>query len=285
MKILLTGATGFIGGHLMDRFHERHELVAVARGGRPGDAPAGVNWVKQDLARPLSYGNLPERIDAVIHLAQSRSYRLFPEGAEDMFDVNIRGTFALLEYARRAGAGRFVLASSGTVYGRGEAESTEEGAIRPANFYARTKYAAEQLAAGYESFFHVAILRLFAVYGPGQQDALMPNLLRKVREGEAIEVDGGQGLRINPIFVEDAVRAVEAALSVEESGLFNVAGDETVSIRELVELLGEMVGRDTTVRSNDNAAGGDVIGDNTRMKGVLRVFPETRLADGLCALL
>src|SRR5437870_2140671 len=105
-RILITGATGFIGRHLVERLRAQHELYCIARAIPPAVSDR-VFWVKDDLAVGLNEGQLPSRLDAVVHLAQSSRYRDFPEGARDVFAINVRSTFDLLEYARRSGARSF----------------------------------------------------------------------------------------------------------------------------------------------------------------------------------
>ena len=185
-------------------------------------------WVLVDLAEPLAREALPRRVDAVIHLAQSDRYREFPEGADDMFAVNLTSTAALLEYARAANASRFLLASSGGVYAPAAQPITESAAVAPPNFYLSSKYAAELLVRSYSSILRTIAFRFFFVYGPGETRTLVPRLVDKVLRDDVIEIEGDPGLRMNPICVEDAVRVLAPALSVDQSGVFNVAGAEVV---------------------------------------------------------
>jgi UDP-glucose 4-epimerase len=277
MRILVTGATGFVGGHLLPSLAERHEVFALTRSA-PTEGGEGVTWVEQDLAQPLE--NLPEQIDAVIHLAQSKRYREFPEGAPDMFDVNVQSTFRLLEYARAAGAQAFVLASTGGVYGGGAEPFAEDGPKLITGFYPASKWSAEALAAGYESAFATVVLRFFFVYGPGQTGMLVPNLIEKVRSGDELTVQGEQGLRINPIHVRDAVEVFEPALDLGRSDVFNVAGGETVSIRGLIGVIEETLGVEAVIRHTDGSPE-DLIGANEKMKDVLGVTPRVSLAEGI----
>ena len=284
MRILVTGANGFIGGHLLRELAPRHELHALGRR-PPGDAPEGVEWIQHDLTKPLEGAGLPTTLDAVVHLAQSRHYKEFPERADDIFAVNVAGTFRLLEYAREAGASSFVFASTGGVYGHSYERFVETDPVSPLDFYLTSKYAAELLIANYKRFFHTIVLRFFFVYGPGQEGMLIPNLLDKVRRGETVTVQGPAGLRINPIYVGDAVRVVEPALALERSEVFNVAGDEAVHLAELVQLMGTAAGNDAQIEHTSSGPDGDLVGDNRRMKEVLGVTPETSLADGLRSML
>lgn len=282
MKILVTGGTGFIGGHLLRSLGTRHEVVGLARTPPAGDAD--VEWVRQDLRDPLDVARLPDRLDAVIHLAQSRRYREFPDGAPDLFAINTASTASLLEYARSAGARCFVFASTGGLYGASYERLVETDPISPLNFYVASKYAAELLLGSYSPFFTTVVLRFFFVYGPGQERMLVPSLLERVRRGEEVTVEGNPGLRINPIHVTDAVRVFEPALALERSDVFNVAGDEVVRIEELAELLGRASGSPARVRHVEAGRKGDLVGDNRRMKEVLGIQPGVSLADGLAEL-
>ncbi|MFL5935855.1 MAG: NAD-dependent epimerase/dehydratase family protein [Gaiellaceae bacterium] len=279
MRILVTGASGFVGRRFVEMYSGRHDLFALVRS--PGPDLAGVEWIVHDLVDPLDEAGLPERLDAVAHLAQSRRYRDFPDGARDVFDVNVRSTLGLLEYARLAGARSFVFTSSGGVYGYSYERFAETEPVSPLNFYLSSKYSAELLIANYQRFFSTVVLRPFFVYGPGQDRMLIPTLIDRVTAGEVVTVEGARGLRITPTYVDDVVRALEPALHFSGAGLFNVAGDEAVTITELVELIGVATGREPRVEHAPQESGGDLLGDNTQMREVLGVVPEVDLRDGL----
>ena len=280
MRVLVTGANGFIGRRLLETYADGHELLALARTpGRP--ELASVEWIAHDLVEPLATAPLPDRLDAVIHLAQSRRYRDFPEGVRDVFDVNTRSTLELLEYARRAGASSFVFTSSGGVYGYSHERFVETDPVRPLNFYFSSKYSAELLISNYQGFFNSVVLRPFFVYGPGQERMLIPTLIDRVASGEAVTIEGDPGLRINPIYVDDAVRVFEPALGFSGTGLFNVAGDEAVTVTELVELIGSVMGRGPQIEHALSLSVGDLLGDNRLMRDVLGVVPSVSLKEGL----
>ena len=279
MRVLLTGATGFIGSHLLPSLAARHEVVAIARSPH-ADVP-GVTWVDHDLREPLAQAGLPSSADAVVHLAQSRRYREFPAGAEDVFSLNVRATFDLLEYARTAGAGRFVFTSTGGVYGHGDESFVEEDAVNPINFYLASKYAAETVVAPYVGELHAIVLRLFFVYGPGQGPMLVSSLAQRVLRGETITILGDPGIRVNPLYVGDAVRVLERALEHDSSLLCNVAGEEVVDLTRLVGLIGELAGTTPSVEHAPSEHEGDIVGDTRRMKAALAVEPEVPLREGL----
>lgn len=281
MKIVVTGATGLTGSALLPVLTRDNEVYALRRPGADGGSTAGVTWVEQDLSRPLG-DNLPAKVDAVIHLAQSRRYREFPGGAVDMFEVNSATTVRLLQYCCEAGGKRFVYASSGAIYPPGPRPVRENDTPKPGNFYAMSKLVGEQIVDQFRDVLTVAILRFFFIYGPGQRKMLIPGLAAKVQAGEPIPLAGVHGISINPIYVDDAAAAVAGALGLEQSGLFNVAGSEIVSIGKIATIVGEELGIEPTF--THGPAQPDLIADTQRMREQL-ARPDVGIRDGLRRLL
>jgi nucleoside-diphosphate-sugar epimerase len=281
VRVLVTGAGGFVGSHLLERLNGQYELFPLVR----QEPEAAGPWVVQDLTKPLNLAALPKRIDAVIHLAQSPRYREFPNGAKDVYAVNVQSTFELLEYARGAGARMFVLASSGGVYGYSYETLVETSPTKPLNFYLTSKHMAESLVANYQAFFCTVVLRFFFVYGPGQGRMLVPTLIEKVQKGDQISIAGRPGQRINPIHVADAVEVFPPVLELGQSDIFNVAGEEVVSIRDLVAVIEEATGEPAHVRHVEPEQTGDLVADNSRMKEILGVRPNISLLDGIRSML
>jgi len=207
LRLLVTGAGGFVGSRLVAELAPRHEVFAVAR--RPGPAIDGVVWIALDLARPLDPARLPAGVDSVVHLAQSRRYRDFPDGAADVFAVNVASTVALLEYARHAGVRSFVFTSSGGVYGFSYERFVEEDPVNPLNFYFGSKYSAELLIGNYGTLFHTVVLRPFFVYGAGQQGMLVPNLVERVLTDTEITIEGNRAC--------ESIRSTSPTLCVPSS--------------------------------------------------------------------
>lgn len=280
-KILITGANGFIGNHLLHSLIGKHELFGMVRELKSIPHPKDVQWIVHDLTQPLDHSILPRQLDTIIHLAQSKQYKNFPEGAKDIFEINIRSTFELLEYARKVGVQRFLFASSGGIYGYSYEKFVETDPVSPLNFYLSSKHSAELLIANYRQFFCTIVFRFFFVYGPGQKGMLVPTLINKVKQGEPIAIEGNPGILINPIYVEDAIRVFEPALRLQISDLFNVAGDEQVTITDLVKIIEKVVGKKAMITYKNIHFQGNLVGDNTRMKERLNVYPVMTLIDGL----
>lgn len=286
MKILITGAKGLLGSHAVQHFSTRHEVHALVHSA-PAETVPGVRYHLIDLAQDLTLLSLPAQVDAVIHLAQSSRFRDFPEHALDVFNVNVGSTARLLDYARRSQVKTFVLASSGGVYGAGE-EAFKENATIPQHgllgYYLASKLCAEVLAQNYASLLNVSVLRFFFIYGKGQKRSmLMPRLVDNVRAGLPITLQGGDGIRINPIHVSDAVQALEGSLQLTGSHTFNVAGSEILSMREIATTIGKAVGREPVFKV-ESVEPRNLTANIEAMRAALAV-PRVKLAQGIGELL
>ncbi|MGY3691357.1 nucleoside-diphosphate-sugar epimerase [Bradyrhizobium sp. USDA 3240] len=189
MRILLTGCSGFVGSALGPRLvAEGHELFCVCR---PGTSVAFGTKVVWDGAASIEASSFPKAIDAVVHAAQSRRYRDFPADSREMFDVNVGMTMRLLDWAAQAAVKHFCLLSSGAVYEPFAAALREDAGLAPPGFLGASKFASEVVAKPFSSIFSLSILRLFFPYGPGQRDRLIPQLVRRIQDGGAIQLSGG----------------------------------------------------------------------------------------------
>lgn len=283
MRILIAGATGFIGSALVPLLARTHTIHALAR--QPGPAAENVAWHQIDFAARPDTWRLPDHWDAAIFLAQSSGYREFPAKVADMTAVNVEAPTALLDASRRRGARAFVLASTANVYGVSHSAISEHGAIEPTSFYARTRRAAELLAEPFADQLAVTAARIFTAYGPGQKpDTLIATVIDRVSAGTAVQVQGERGLLLSPIYLSDAAAAL--ARLVERSSargftVVNVAGREGVGIGELATTVGHLVGRQPVIERVPGAEPGGWIGNTGLLTSLTGWAPEITLAQGL----
>lgn len=278
MKILVTGAAGFIGRHLVAHLAGRHEVIALTRSDAHAEPDRQWVTVAMDLARPLEPYRLPSRVDAIINLAQANV--TFPKFADKLLAINTAAVQQLLDYARSAKAQRFVLASSGDVYGTRLGKCRESDEAFPRSFYGVTKYAAELLTQPYSDYFRSCMLRLFQPYGPAQTGRLIPRMAEHIQQGQPIRLNRDSRPFLSPIYITDVIAAFERASLCDYSGVVNVAGETVVSMRGLAERLGEVLGVAPVFEDTAQDVG-DLMGDNSRMKKVLGLHPSVGLDEGL----
>jgi UDP-glucose 4-epimerase len=281
VRILVTGATGFIASHLLPALvGDEHEVFAL--GHVASRIPeVGAVPLERDLRLEEAFEGLPD-VEAVVYLAQANV--TLPEGADDLIAVNTTAPVRLLAHCRRSGARSFIYASSASVYGFGDRPWSEDDPPQGRDLYAATKLAAERLIAAYDGELSGHSLRLVAPYGSGQSQRLIPRLVESVRLGRPVTLNAGGRPLMNPIFIDDVVEVVRSLLGATPSRVLNVGGDETVSIRELAEEIGRLVGTEPVFVSNDGPVAGDLVCDNTAMHHLLGERSLTGLRAGLSSL-
>jgi nucleoside-diphosphate-sugar epimerase len=276
VRIIVTGATGFVASHLIPSLAGAgHEVIALGHDRQR--IRAGSETLVFDLAAP-AWPTLPD-VDAVVHLAQANVP--FPEGANSLFAVNATSTQRLLEHARLTGAQQFVLASSGSVYGTSDGVLTETSPLAARDFYSATKVAAERLVQAYDQHFGTTIMRLFVPYGPGQVNRMLPRLIDRVRSSEPIALNLEGRPRLNPVYVDDVSQVVIRALERDGgAGVLNVAGDDVTDIRGVSEMIGASLGIEPVFEEGDGQAR-DIVAANTALHTFLDGAGLVSLREGI----
>lgn len=242
MRILVTGATGFIGGHILPRIlSEGHEVVALARDeSKASKKPwyPNVRFVAQDLH---AEGFEPEfdhlgSPEALIHLAWSGlpDYKNFKH-----FEQNLPADFKFIKSLVNQGLSQVLVTGTCFEYGMVSGCLSEEMSARPANPYALAKDTLRKSLQllQQQNAFVLKWARLFYMYGPGQNpNSLLAQLDRAIDEGDSVfNMSGGEQLR-DYLPVEDvALRLVQLLENSHCEGIFNVCRGEPISVRNLVE--------------------------------------------------
>jgi nucleoside-diphosphate-sugar epimerase len=238
MRIFVTGASGFVGGHVARTLAERHEVLAMAR------SEEGMAQVRALGATPVrcALGQVPADalagVDAVVHCAA----RAEDWGTRQQFwDANVEGTRQLLEAARRAGVARFIHIGTEAALFHGEAlEGVDETHPYPARhrfWYSESKAEAERLVLAADAPDMTTLsLRPRLVWGPGDRSVL-PTLLDTAARGAFAWIDGGRA-RTSTTHVDNLVHAVELALAHGRGGqAYFVADDGERTMREFLARL------------------------------------------------
>jgi UDP-glucuronate 4-epimerase len=260
--IVVTGAAGFIGSHLVERLLERGDRVIGIDNFDPfypralkeqnlasALAHDGYSFVEADCAEADQMRAALDRpIDAIVHLAARAGVR--PSIADPLgyTRANIVATQVLLEVARERGINRFIFGSSSSVYGNNEKVpfSEDDPVDRPISPYAATKRACEVICHAYHHLYGMGILslRFFTVYGPRQRPDLA---IRKFSElllrNQPIPFYGDGTSERDYTWIGDIIQGVEAAIDRSravpgEFEIINLGESRTTSLRRLVELIG-----------------------------------------------
>jgi nucleoside-diphosphate-sugar epimerase len=296
-RVLVTGASGFIGGALYRELARLGcEVWVVAR--QPMTLLDAARMVTADLSQPSTAAELRRRLprgafEAVFHLA-AMTPRHGGEGLGDLLTINALGTERLIQ-ALTGPPARLAYFSTVDVYGprRGAAVLNEETAVAPLTPYAISKYAGERIAlvAASRSSVPLTIFRLAQVYGPADPTAkAIPSFCAAVAAGRRPVVRGlGAEVR-QPIHVSDVVSAAVRWLeqppgSTSETLL--LAGAEQVTIVQLAQLAMDVGGmRGAPIQEGSSAASGlDYRLDARRTEAELGWSPRVSLRDGMSDLL
>ena len=231
MRVLVFGISGFLGREVYTALRRKgHRITAAIRPNT--NLPMEVDEViRVDLGRATDMVTSTQQ-DAVIFLAQSRSYGISPSamGGTDMARVNIGGLTLALEQAVRCKARRFLYASTGSVYKYSYSPLREEAPLGGVGIYALTKRLGEELVAAYSSTYETLCLRFFTLYGRGQKSRMIPSIVERVATGTPVflepreedEMDCG-GLKFSICYVNDAAQLVSEFLRSNVIGYVNVA--------------------------------------------------------------
>ena len=300
--VLVTGAAGFIGSHLVERL--------LAEGSRVTGVDCFTDYYdpalkRRNLAGALAHpafalleldlgaadlAALPE-VDAVFHQAAQAGVRA-SWGADFAIYThhNVLATQRLLERYQRTKLERFVYASSSSVYGDAERYPTDESLLpRPFSPYGVTKLAGEHLVLLYGRNFGVpvAALRYFTVYGPRQRpDMAFHRFCKAMLAGEAIAVYGDGTQSRDFTFIDDAIEAnLRAWKRSAPQGVYNVGGGSQVEVLEAIRILEGELGVPARVRFEPRALGDPLRtrADASRIRADLGFVPSTPIAQGLAA--
>ncbi len=300
-RVLVTGAAGFIGSHLVDRLLDAgHTVIGLdRRASRPGTpAHFGLSrartrrefsLVEDDLSR-ADLDRILDGVGCVYHLAAVPGvHASWGTGFTDYVQTNVCATQRLVAACERAGVARLVYASSSSVYGPAVNPSRACDPTHPISPYGVTKLAGEQLCLAYArkpgSGLRVAALRYFTVYGPRQRpDMAISRLLAAALTGARYTLFGDGTQRREFTYVSDVVDATLAASRIEAgAAIVNVGGGTSVSLIELLGVVRDLTGSPVSLtavaaRAGDVAA---TAADLSTARALLGYEPRVDLRTGM----
>lgn len=277
-RIVVSGATGFVGSALTKRLRDREGSEVVPLNSANGDIAEASTW----RALPVA--------DAVIHLA-ARTF--VPDSWTEpaaFLRTNFTGTTQALEYCR-AHKSRLVFLSSYLYGNPARLPIDEQAPVTAPNPYALSKKLAEEACRFYSDSFgvEVTILRVFNIYGGGQGDQfLIPSIVRQVLAGTGIHVKDLAPKR-DFLFIDDLIEAIVCAVDKPQRfEIFNIASGTSHSVRDVIDIVQRLAGRSVPVHSEEVRRQNeimDTLGDITKARRMLSWSPRWTLEAGVSELL
>ena len=305
-RVLVTGAAGFVGSHLVDTLLAHGDTVVGVDCFTPYYSPAakrdalsgaldhdGFQLVEADL-RDANLAPIFEGVDTVFHQAAQPGVRLsWSDGFGEYASHNVLATQRLLEAAHDAGVRRFVYASSSSVYGNQERYPTVETDLpRPYSPYGVTKLAAEHLCGLYAENWNLSTvaLRYFTVFGPRQRpDMSIHRLCEAVGTGASFPRfgDGEQVREFTDVSDVVAANLCAADADVANGTVVNIAGGGEITLNELIAMVGELADTEVVIENHPSQAGDAKRngGATDKARELLGWEPTVSLRDGIAAQL
>ncbi len=301
---LVTGAAGFIGARVSELLLEQgHTVLGIDNLNEAYDVRikhwrlkrlqplTGFRFYHNDLCDRSALDRLAAEnphIDAIINLAARAGVRASLEDPWAFIDSNTTGTLNLLELAQRNGIGKFVVASTSSIYGANPPYPTPEEAdsSHPLQAYAASKKAAEVLCHAYHHLYHidVTVFRYFTVYGPaGRPDLAMFRFVQRIAEGRPLHVNGDGSQSRGFTYIDDIARGTILGLKPLGYEVINLGGHESITINDLIAMIEEMLGRKAVIQHHPfhPADMMNNLADVSKAKSMLDWQPQVGLREGL----
>lgn len=303
-SILVTGGAGFIGSHLVDRlvlagcrvttldnFNDFYDPALKRENCRPHLKQANYKLIEGDIRdrtvvdRCFASGEF----DLVVHLAAMAGVRPSIQNPVLYQEVNLIGTMNLLEAARKYSVGKFIFASSSSVYGNNKKVpfSETDPVDHPISPYASTKKAGELMVYTYHHLYGLktACLRFFTVYGPRQRPEMAIHLFTdRIYHGQPIEMFGDGTTERDYTFVSDIIDGITACVETDfDYEIFNLGRSDCVTLAALISKLETLLNKKADIIRKP-VQPGDVertYADVSKAGRLLGYRPRVSISDGL----
>lgn len=247
MRVLVTGGSGFIGSHVVDRLRSRGIFVRIFDMILPTFRD-DVEFYQGSLLDYDAIRMAMTGVDAVYHLAAIADVKQVHDEPLYSESINVRGTINMLESATKHKLGHFVYGSTTWVYSEAIEQYVDERTplLAPSHLYTATKMASEYYCLAYRKLYSlpVTILRYGIPYGPRARDgAVVPIFVSKALKGEPLTI-AGDGMQFRKfVYVEDLAEGNVLALkSVAKNKIYNLDGVEKVTVRQIAETIQRILG-------------------------------------------
>ena len=303
MTILVTGGAGFIGSHvvrgllqtgttvaILDDFNDFYDPQIKRANVKAFNGQAEV--IEADIRNASAMKDVVGRggYDSIIHIAARAGVRPSVQNPSAYIETNVVGTYNLLDAARFAGVGQFLLASSSSVYGMaGKVPFSEDLALpQTLSPYAATKLAAEHLCGSYSHLYELAVvvMRFFTVYGPAQRpDLAIHKFTDSIYRGRPVQQYGDGTTRRDYTYVDDIVQGVLGALKYRRTPfeIFNLGENQTTTLTDLIVSIENALGKKAIIEHLPEQQGDMPLtcADIDKARALLGYHPRVKISEGI----
>lgn len=280
-KVLITGANGFIGTALIQELEKKYRIYSTDKSCSHISDKHLSNFIEWDFSNFDENLPFPRDLSVVIHLMHAKAKDDKEE--QEYFICNIKSTLDLLEFGKKIGIKYFIFTSSGSIYDYSlDSISEDVPNIKPKSMLGITKYCSELLANKYRNSFKVCILRLFYPYGINTEGRLLHNLITNIYNNKNVDLNTYEGHPfINPLYIMDLVAIIKWMVNHPQNDVFNVAGEEIISIKQLSLSIGKMIGKYPKFNYLHKNETLNLLGDSSKLLKVTKYKYKYSLLKGI----
>ena len=244
MNILVTGSEGFIGNKLTNKLASKHNVFTFDQ--IESTEHLSEKHFAGDVLEINSIVQIEEPIDIIFHFGSASSIKSFAGREEALSNKEIESFIRVLEFARSKKVKKFIYPSTASIYSFDSKNG--ENIVNPSNIYAATKFAEEHLASLYSKYFDTVGLRIFMVYGPGEEKkgeraSPITLFIEDILSGKSPVIYGDGSQTRDALFIDDLVAVLNNMLQIERlTGVYDVCTGISISFNEILSVISKVHG-------------------------------------------
>ena len=280
-KILITGIYGFLGKHLAERLQYDNEIIGINQPNpkKKFDLP-NIKIIEGDISNVKTLEKVNSDIDLVFHFGAPTSIVLFKEDPDRYFNNTITGIKNILEFSMKKSIQKLIYPSSASVYAKNPEPHNENIIPKPSNKYGFAKVECENLAKKYSKEVNSIGLRIFAAYGPGEEEkknlSSIINLWLNDAQKNISPLIFGDGTQTRDfIFIDDTISAILNSAEISQNSIINVGSGVSTSFNQIIEKISAITGRKIIPEyvKKEFAYVENLQADTKLMKSILKINP------------
>lgn len=289
-KVVVTGASGFIGSNLVKRLLENGAIIYSIDNFSYIDRKLvskklsillnKVKIIRGDVSKKAPWLKIPKDVDYIFHFAAPSSVVLFKRFPEKCYRETVFGMYNALEFARENEVKKVIFPSTGSVYAGNLMPHSESIYPKPRNLYAAAKIACEGLANSYSDYIKFVGLRIFAGYGPGEEwkkdfASIVYLFIRDIMNDKSPIIYGDGNQTRDFVYITDVVNSIIKSAEIDYSGIINVGTGISTSFNSVVNIINRILNKNIkpTYIPKEKSYVEELKADTITMKKLLGIKP------------